>query len=232
MPSLPLSLITHFSTAFLISFTILIPDVLADHEEDPLESFNRVIFSFNDTLDTYMLSPVAKSYHAVTPEPVQTGIHNVFNNLGEFKNITNNLLQAEFKNAGIDVSRLLINSTLGLLGLFDVGTKMGLPRSQQDFGITLTKWGVNSGPYIVLPLLGPSTLRDGIALVPDALVSPISYLNPEHDSYYLYAVQAIDSRTQLLDAKNMIQGDKYTFIRSVYLSNRNFKTKGIIDDDF
>lgn len=150
---------------------------LAASEEDPWESINRPIFTFNDTLDTYALKPLAQGYQKVTPNFVQDGVHNFFNNLGDVKNLANNLLQAKFHNAGVDTSRLLFNSTFGLAGLIDVATPMGLQRNDEDFGQTLGYWGVGSGPYVMLPFLGPSTLRDAPAKIPDIYVSPYHYMD-------------------------------------------------------
>jgi len=211
---------------------IWMPCAIAEIEEDPYENVNRAIFKFNYTLDKYTLRPLAKGYVAITPTPMQKGLSNAFNNIGEFKNMANNLLQGEFGGAGKDLTRFILNSTFGLLGLFDVGTSLGLVRSEQDFGITLAKWAVGQGPYIMLPILGPATVRDGVGIVPDTLFSVTSYLNPEHDSYYLYLLNGINTRAQLLEMEKMVQGDPYIFIRTIYLQNRAYKIHGEIEDDF
>ena len=139
--------------------------------EDPWESFNRKVYRFNDVLDRWALKPVAKGYRKVTPDVVEDGVHNVFRNLGEARNLANNLLQLKMHDAGVDTARFFFNTTFGLLGFFDVATKMGLQRNDEDFGQTLGAWGVKSGPYVVLPLLGPSTVRDTVSLYPDSFTS-------------------------------------------------------------
>lgn len=214
-------------------FIMLSPLSQADSDTDPWEAFNRPVFSFNDTLDTYALKPLTQGYLFVTPRIAQDGIHNVFNNLGEVKNLTNNLLQAKFHSAGVDTSRFLLNSTLGLAGLIDVATRMGLTRSDEDFGQTLGHWGVASGPYLVLPLLGPSTLRDAPAILPDAYTNPVRYISDVPTRNSLYGVSLIDGRAQYIDSEKLIVGDKYNFIRSTYLQSRAFKIKdGNVKDDF
>jgi phospholipid-binding lipoprotein MlaA len=214
-------------------FITISPLAWADSDADPWEGINRPIFSFNDSLDTYALKPLAQGYQFVTPHVVQDGIHNVFNNLGEVKNLANNLLQAKFHSAGVDTSRFLLNSTIGLSGLIDVATPMGLQRSDEDFGQTLGHWGVKSGPYLVLPLLGPSTLRDAPAILPDAYANPVRYIGDVPTRNSLYGVSMIDGRAQYIKTEKLITGDKYNFIRSVYLQSREFKIKdGIVKDDF
>ena len=192
----------------------------ADADVDPWESFNRPVFAFNDRLDTYALKPLARGYQFVTPRIAQDGVHDFFNNLGEVKNLANNLLQAKFHSAGVDTSRFLLNSTIGLVGLVDVATPMGLQRSDEDFGQTLGHWGVRSGPYLVLPFLGPSTLRDAPAMLPDAYANPVRYIADVPTRNSLYGVSIIDGRAQYLKAEKLITGDKYNFIRSVYLQMR------------
>ena len=214
-------------------FITLSPLSRADSDKDPWEGINRPIFSFNDTLDTYALKPLAQGYQFVTPRIAQDGIHNVFNNLGEVKNLANNLLQAKFQSAGVDTSRFLLNSTIGLVGLIDIAMSMGLQRSDEDFGQTLGHWGVNSGPYLVLPLLGPSTLRDAPAILPDAYANPVRYIGDVPTRNSLYGVSMIDGRVQYIKSEKLITGDKYNFIRSIYLQNREFKIKGgNVKDDF
>lgn len=206
---------------------------LAASEEDPWESINRPIFTFNDTLETYALKPLAQGYQKVTPNFVQDGVHNFFNNLGDVKNLANNLLQAKFHNAGVDTSRLLFNSTFGLAGLIDVATPMGLQRNDEDFGQTLGYWGVGSGSYVMLPFLGPSTLRDAPAKIPDIYVSPYHYMDDVRARNVMFGINTVDTRANLLKSEKLISGDKYIFIRNAYLQNREFKVKdGEVEDDF
>ena len=202
-------------------------------EEDPWESINRPIFRFNDTLDTYALKPVARGYQSVTPQFLEDGVHNVFSNIGEVGNLANNLLQGKLHDAGVDTSRLIFNTTFGLLGFFDVASKMGLQRSDEDFGQTLGAWGVGSGPYLVLPLLGPSSLRDAPARIPDSFLGPYPYIDHVPTRNVSRAVNVVDIRASLLSAEKLVTGDKYIFIRNAYLQNREFRvTDGEVVDDF
>lgn len=206
---------------------------LASEEQDPWESFNRPIFTFNDTVDTYALRPLAQGYQAVTPDPVEDGISNFFNNIGEIKTLANSLLQGRFQEAGVSTARFMFNSTFGLLGFFDVATKMDLQHSQSDFGITLGVWGVDSGPYLVLPLLGPSTVRDGLAKLPDTKVEPYGYMDDVRLRNSVRALDIVQTRAGLLPMEKMIVGDRYVFIRNAYLQNREFKILGgRVEDDF
>ena len=205
----------------------------ASAEDDPWESFNRPVFTFNDTLDTYALKPLAKGYQTVTPQFLEDGVHNVFNNLGDVGNLANDLLQGKLHDAGIDTSRLIFNTTFGLLGFFDVASHMGLQRNDEDFGQTLGAWGLGSGPYLVIPFLGPSTLRDAPAKIPDGFLEPYPYIDHVPTRNVTRAVDVVDTRASLLSAEKMISGDKYIFIRNAYLQNREFRVKdGEVVDDF
>jgi phospholipid-binding lipoprotein MlaA len=202
-------------------------------EEDPWESVNRVVFRFNDTVDTYALKPVAKGYDRFTPEFLQDGIGNVFGNLGDVVVLSNDLLQGKIHDAGIDTSRILFNTTFGVLGFFDVATRMGLHKNDEDFGQTLGAWGLGSGPYLVLPLLGPSSVRDTAGRVPDAFLQPYPYIDHIPTRNLTRAVNTVDTRADLLSAERMITGDKYIFVRNAYLQNREFRTQdGEVEDDF
>ena len=201
--------------------------------EDPWESMNRAVFRFNDTLDRWALKPIAKGYQKVTPDVVEDGVHNVFRNLGEVKNLANNLLQFKLHDAGVDTARFLFNSSFGLFGFFDVATKMGLQRNDEDFGQTLGRWGVNSGPYLVLPLFGPSTVRDTVALYPDSFTSQYRYINDVPVRNSMFALNIVDTRASLLGTERLVVGDKYRFIRNAFLQNREFKVlDGNVVDDF
>jgi len=167
-------------------------------EEDPWESINRPIFRFNDTVDTYALKPLAKGYQAVTPQFLEDGIHNMFRNLGDVTNLANNVLQLKPHAAGVDTARLIVNTTFGLAGFFDVGTKMGLQRNDEDFGQTLGYWGVGSGPYVMLPLLGPSTVRDAVAKYPDTYTEPYRYIDHVPTRNTALAVDVVDTRASML----------------------------------
>lgn len=202
-------------------------------EEDPYESFNRKVFAFNEFLDRWFLKPVAKGYRYVTPDAVDKGVSNVFDNLGEIRNLLNAGLQGDLKHMGVSTGRFLINSTIGLAGLFDVADKVGLSERQEDFGQTMGAWGLESGPYIVLPFLGASTMRDAPGSLVDWFTSPLSYIDDEAVAYSLRALDIIDTRADLIDSEELITGDRYTFIREVYLQQRRAGVNnGLVDDDF
>lgn len=202
-------------------------------EEDPWESVNRPIFQFNDFVDTYALKPLAQGYEFITPQFVEDGIHNMFRNVGDVTNLANNILQAKPAAAGVDTARLIFNTTFGLLGFFDVGTKMGLNRSDEDFGQTLGYWGVDSGPYLMLPFLGPSTVRDATGRVPEYFLSPMDNVEEDSVRYSLRGLQIVDARSAVLDAEKMVAGDRYTFLREAYLQRRAFLVRdGALQEDF
>lgn len=205
----------------------------AASEDDPWEGVNRVVFKFNDTIDTYALKPLAQGYQYITPQFLEDGIHNMYRNIGDIRNLANDVLQAKPHAAGVDTARLLLNTTLGVAGFFDLGTKMGLHRNSEDFGQTLGRWGVESGPYVVLPLLGPSTVRDAVGIYPDSFTEPYRYINDIPARNMTIGMDLIDTRASLLSAEKLITGDKYIFIRNAYLQNREFKVKdGQVIDDF
>ena len=191
---------------------------------DPLEGFNRAVFSMNDTLDSAVLKPVAKGYVAVTPAAARAGVSNVFSNLGDAGTAVNNLLQGKPGDALSDVGRLLVNSTLGILGLWDVATPMGLAKNNEDFGQTLGKWGVGSGPYLVLPLSGPSTVRDSVArLGADRYTGYSNYVDHDLSRYSAIGVELLTVRASLLSASDALDAastDKYAFLRDAYLQRR------------
>jgi len=211
----------------------LLPMAVQAAPKDPWENFNRAIFTFNDKLDIYALKPVAQGYQAVTPQFLEDGIHNVFGNLGEVGNLGNNLLQGKLHDAGVDTSRFLFNSLFGVFGFFDVATWMGLSRNDEDFGQTLGAWGLASGPYLVLPLLGPSSVRDAAGKIPDSQLQPYPYVGDVPVRNVSHGLDLIDMRASLLSAEKLIIGDKYAFIRSAYLQSREFKVNdGQVEDDF
>jgi phospholipid-binding lipoprotein MlaA len=233
MPVTGAGFINRLAQLCLVAGVTLVPVVAQAADEDPWEGVNRVIYTFNDTLDTYALKPLAQGYDFITPQFLEDGIHNMFNNIGDVRNFANDVLQAKPHAAGVDTARLLLNTTLGVAGFFDVGTKMGLQRNDEDFGQTLGKWGVPSGPYVMLPLFGPSTVRDGLALYPDTYDAPYRYMNDISARNTIQGVGVVDTRASLLSSEKLITGDKYIFIRNAYLQNREFKVKdGKVKDDF
>ena len=190
---------------------------------DPLEGLNRATFKFNDAVDKAVLIPVAKGYQAVTPEFVRKGVTNAFSNVGDASSSVNNLLQGKPTQAASDLGRLLINSTLGILGLFDVATPMGLNRNNEDFGQTLGKWGVGSGPYLVLPLMGPSTMRDAVGRVPDSYIGYSRQIGHVPTRNQTLGLDIINIRAELLKTTQTLDEaslDKYQFLRDAYLQRR------------
>ena len=191
--------------------------------EDPWEGYNRAMFGFNDGLDSVLLKPVAKGYKSITPQPVQKGVSNFFSNLGEIRNIANNLLQGKWDQTASSTFRFLINSTAGWLGIFDVASELGLQQAKEDFGQTLGYWGVNSGPYLVLPLFGPSTVRDTSGLAVDYINYDAKTLLAlqNQEEWALIALGVVEVRAGLLSAESLIFGDRYSFIRDIYLQSRD-----------
>ncbi len=211
----------------------LLPAIGQASEEDPWEAFNRPVFVFNDTLDRWALKPLARGYQAVTPQFLEDGIGNVFANLGEFGNFANNSLQGKFHDAGVDTARFLINTTAGVGGFFDVARHAGLARNDEDFGQTLGAWGMSSGPYLVLPLLGPSSPRDAFGMAVDSLHSFYGAIDHVPTRNSVRTVDVVDGRAELLSAERVISGDRYLFIRNAYQQNREFKVQdGQVEDDF
>jgi phospholipid-binding lipoprotein MlaA len=191
--------------------------------KDPYESVNRKIFSFNDTLDTYALKPVAKAYNAVLPSPIRTGIHNFFGNFSDAWSAVNQLLQGKPSDAGEMTMRVLTNTTIGIAGLFDPATSLGLDRRSEDLGQTLGRWGLEPGPYLVLPLFGSSDIRDAIALPADSYVTPALLVPSTWQKIGVDTVGVIDTRAGLLGASQMLDElafDRYTFMRDAYITRR------------
>ena len=189
--------------------------------KDPFEGFNRGMYKFNDTLDKAVLKPVARGYSAVMPTPARKMVHNFFSNLDDILVTGNGLLQFKFSQAASDFTRVWVNSTFGIFGLFDVAHK--LEKHNEDFGQTLGHWGVSSGPYLVLPFLGPSSLRDGTGLAVDSYYGVLGNIEHIPTRNSLYVTNKIDLRTELLDTEKILEDtvvDRYSFIRDAYLMRR------------
>lgn len=195
----------------------------ATNPNDPFEGYNRTMFKVNDSVDRAVLQPTATAYRKVVPSFVQTGIGNFFGNLSDAWSAVNNLLQGKGEATLNDVTRVTLNSTFGLLGVLDIATSAGLPKQGEDFGQTLGKWGVPSGPYLVLPLLGPSTVRDTAALPADFGGDIWKYKRPDNWRNIGSAVRVVDKRATLLDATGLLEDaalDRYEFIRDGFLQRR------------
>lgn len=220
----------------LLLAVLLLPGMViaGSDQADPLEDYNRVMFSFNDKADRWVLKPVTKGYRYVTPDFFERGVSRMFSNLGEVLNVVNDLLQGKVGQAGNDGGRLLINSTIGIAGFFDVAKHAGLERSDgEDFGQTFGVWGVGEGAYVVLPFWGPSTLRDTPSLLLDSVFNPIGEVDHVPTRNQLYGAKVVSVRADLLEAEKLVKGDRYTFIRDVYLQRRHFLVNdGEVEDDF
>jgi phospholipid-binding lipoprotein MlaA len=209
-----------------------VPSGKAD-PRDPWERFNRSVFNLNDALDRAIAKPVAKGYVKITPRVVRTGISNAFSNLDTVPTIINDALQGKFRQAGRDSARFLLNSTLGLGGLFDPASAAGLEYNQEDLGQTLGKWGMKSGPYLMLPILGPSSVRDAFSRAADTVFEPVWYLEDDSTRYLIRLADLIEQRASLLELDSQLQRtyDKYAFIRNAWLQRREYQVKdGDVDD--
>ncbi len=190
---------------------------------DPFEDINRITYRFNDVLDKAVVTPVAKGYKWITPAPVDRGVTNFFSNLADVRSSVNNLLQFKVARATSDAARVVYNSTFGLLGFIDVASPMGLEKYGEDFGQTLGYWGLGPGPYIVLPLLGPSNARDAVGLVGDWFLDPVRLIERDRWRYGLVALRLVDKRANLLSASRIMDEaalDPYEFLRDAYLQKR------------
>ena len=193
---------------------------------------NRRFFAFNETLDKYALLPVARGYRFVMPDPAARGVGNFISNIYEFNSIFNSLLQGRPGNAFQSAGRFLVNTTMGLVGFFDVATPMGIEHSPADFGQTLYVWGFEPGPYLMLPVFGPRTLRSSIGYFTDTYTSIPAFAVDREWTYLFSAVNAIHIRANLIKADDLIFGDRYIFIRNTYLQRREYFLSGEIKDSF
>ena len=190
---------------------------------DPYEGFNRGMFAVNEVVDKYAAKPVAQAYDRVAPLPVKAAVGNFFGNAGEMWVGVNSALQGKFANAGIDFGRLLINSTVGIFGLFDVASELGLERHDEDFGQTLAVWGVGDGGFVFLPGLGPRTLRDAAGWGVDFTADPVRFFSPAGTRDGATIVRFVDIRASLLPSDKVVEEaalDKYAYIRDAYLQRR------------
>ncbi len=216
--------------AVLIASALLSSGCASVENKDPLEGFNRAVYKFNDTADKAIIKPVAGAYKAVMPTPVRSGVGNFFANLSTFVSAINNVLQFKFSDAFDDAGRFVINTTFGIAGIVDVASMDGVARHNEDFGQTLGHWGVGDGAYLVLPFLGPSTLRDTGGLAVDAsFFMPVLYLEDTRTRNQLLITQLIDTRSQLLPGSDLLDEaalDPYAFMRDAYLQRRHHQIEG------
>jgi len=202
-------------------------------EIDPFKDLNEKTHNLNQSLDESIATPIAKAYRKVTPDFVEVGVTNFTDNIEDINIALNNLLQAKIKDGLSDILRFTINSTIGLLGFFDVASSMGFQKHYEDFGQTLAVWGVSDGPYIVLPILGPSSLRDTLARIPEAFMTPLLLIDHDRTGYELTAIDLLDKRARYLGLESVVVGDEYLFYRDAYFQTREFDINdGLIEDDF
>ncbi|WP_291145681.1 VacJ family lipoprotein [Hydrogenophaga sp.] len=216
-------------TAALLAGCATGPDA---NPRDPLEPFNRGVQKFNDAADEAVFKPVATAYVNVAPSPLRTGVNNFFGNLGDLWSAVNAGFQLRPRETTENLLRFSINTVLGFGGVLDIASEAGIPRTRIDFGQTMGRWGVPSGPYLVLPIFGPSTVRDTGGLVVDAVGDPVGYVDHVPTRNSLYALRAVDTRAQLLRASNLLEGaalDKYSFTRDFYLNRRQRQIDDMID---
>jgi len=237
LPSQHLSQPLDMALAIFLFLLLTCSPAYAAAEHDPFEKINRVTFGFNVALDRAVLRPLASGYDNYTPKVAKTGVRNFFNNLDDVRVGINDLLQLNFTQAAKDFGRFAVNSTVGVAGLFDVAEPaFNLEKNRQDFGKTLASWGVGSGPYIVLPLIGPSTARDALGFGVDTVVAPIQSIDHVSSRNSLMATKSTDKRADYLNFDDLVIGDRYLFVRGIYLQSREYAINGdyvdVAFDDF
>ena len=215
-------------------FTLILAFSLSTHADiDPLKNINEKTHNLNEALDLQLASPVASLYKRITPDFAEIGITNFTRNLEDLSISLNNILQGKVDDGFSDLIRFVVNSTLGLGGFVDVASQLGFDKHDEDFGQTLAVWGLSDGPYLVLPGLGPSTMRDTLAMIPDAFLTPLWLIDHDRTSYSLTAIDLVDTRARYLGLESVVIGDEYLFYRDAYLQSREFEIlDGEVDDDF
>ena len=218
---------------YFLIFILFSSSLYAEDINDPFEDINRVTFEFNESLDRNFLKPVAQTY-SKTPKPIKKGVTNFFNNLEEVETSVNQVLQGKPKLALNDITRFVINSSIGLGGLIDVATKIGLTRHEEDFSQTLALWGVPTGPYLMLPALGPSSLRDALSKPFSSFLSVTFHMTEADVNITLKGIDALETRERLLEIESLIYGDRYDFVKDSYIQYMNYEVKdGVgVEDEF
>lgn len=220
--------VTIVMTALWLTACASLPANSIADPRDPFERYNRAMFSFNQTVDDNLLKPVATGYVNVIPSPIRTAIGNFFGNIGDIWTAVNNYLQGKPRDGTSDIARVVLNSTFGLAGLIDVATPAGLPKHEEDFGQTLGVWGVKSGSYLVLPIFGSSTVRDGLARPVDWYVDPINGIESARVENSARALRLVDDRAAWLDSTHLLEDaalDPYQFARDAYLQRRESRIR-------
>ena len=218
---------------FILAMLAMATPLRAEPDPDPWEGYNRWMFEFNDTSDRVFIRPIAQGYDKIMPEVGRIGVNNFFSNFYDFNGILNALLQGRIEDALNNTFRVVANSTVGIFGLFDVASKAGIPRYETDFGHTLSIWGVPRGNFVMLPFIGPATVRSASGMAVDAFASPTGQMFNDETYWGLRAFNLLDIRAGLLDAEQVMTGDRYVFFRDVYLQNRAvLESGGQVKDDF
>ena len=227
------SLVAGAVRAMLIAVALCATATQAQPEADPWEGYNRWMFEFNDDADRLVIRPVARGYDMIMPEFGRVGVNNFFSNFYDFNGALNALLQGRIEQAVNNTFRVVANSTIGVFGLFDVASMAGIPRYETDFGHTLSIWGVPRGNFVMLPILGPSTVRAAFGASVDAYMSPTGQMMNDEAYWGLRVFNVLDIRAGLLDAEEIMTGDRYVFFRDVYLQSRAvLEAGGQVKDDF
>lgn len=198
----------------------------APNKEDPFEPWNRAMYEVHTAVDDAVIKPVAQAYVAYTPELIRTGVSNFFGNIDDLFTGINNVLEGNGNQAGDDFGRVLLNTTMGMGGVFDLASMMGIPKDKKDFGITFGKWGIPQGPYLFIPLFGPTTVRDGSGTLVRYFIGPVGYIDNIPVRNTLYGIGYLDLRAQALSAESVLETaaiDRYRFLRNAYLRNRRFQ---------
>jgi phospholipid-binding lipoprotein MlaA len=198
----------------------------APNKDDPFEPWNRAMYEVHQAVDGAVIKPIAQAYVAVVPELIRTGVSNFFGNIDDLFTGINNVLEGNGNQAGDDFGRVLLNTTMGMGGIFDLASMMGIPKDKKDFGITFGKWGIPQGPYFFVPLFGPTTVRDGTGTLVRYFVGPVGYIDNIPVRNTLYGLGYVDLRAQALSAESVLDTaalDKYRFLRNAYLKNRLFQ---------
>ena len=216
-----------------ILFSIIFSTIIYSTEIDPFQEINEKTHNFNLVLDKQLATPVARIYKKVTPDLVEKSITNFTHNIEDLSIAINNILQGKINNGISDLLRFTINSSLGVLGFFDVASNLGFEKHDEDFGQTLATWGMGAGPYIVLPGLGPSNLRDTLSMLPDAFLTPLYVIDHDRTSYSLTAIDIVETRARYLGLESVVIGDDYLFYRDAYLQSREFDIlDGEVSEEF
>lgn len=209
--------------------TLLSACAAAPNKDDPFEPWNRAMYEVHQAVDGAVIKPIAQAYVAYVPEPIRTGVSNFFGNIDDLFTGINNVLEGNGNQAGDDFGRVLLNTSMGFGGILDLASMVGIPKDKKDFGITFGKWGIPQGPYLFVPLFGPTTVRDGTGVLVRYFTGPVGYIDNIALRNSLYGLGYLDLRAQALSAESVLDTaalDKYRFLRNAYLNNRYYQVYG------